>query len=247
MTEISPKIRWPQLAIGAVLFAAVGGAAGWAWQSRQQAAATPRAEMERVVHDYLLNHPEILPEAMDRLRQKEQAKQLAGVGDAVETPFPGAVLGNPAGTVTLVEFSDYACTYCRASVVDIDRLLREDRRLKIVFRELPILSQGSEAAARLALVAAQSGRYMAVHRALFASGNPDAAARATIGADLSIDAVAATLNTAAITNELRSNVALARDLGFDGTPSWVVGNRTLTGAVGYDGLRAAIADARSGA
>jgi protein-disulfide isomerase len=113
-----------------------------------------------------------------------------------------------------------------------------------VFRELPILSQESEAAARLALTAARSGRYMDVHRALFASGNPNAAARSAVGQRFMIAVDAATLNNPAITGELRANVALARELGFDGTPSWVIGDKVLTGAVGYDALKAAIAAAR---
>ena len=230
------------MAIAAVALVASGVAAGLLWNG-----SGGRADTERVVHDYILNNPQIIPQAMEKLQADRVAGLINGQRDRIERAYSGAWAGAADGDVTLVVFTDYACTFCRASVADIDRLLREDRRLKVVFRELPILSQDSEAAARLALVAAQSGRYMAVHRALFASGNPNAATRATISTDMSISTDAPSLNTAAITNELRSNVSLARELGFDGTPSWVVGNRTLTGAVGYDTLRAAITDARSGA
>lgn len=203
-----------------------------------------RAVTERIVHDYLLNHPEIIPQAMERLQARRVAAAIGRQRSAIERAFSGAWAGAADGDVTLVVFTDYACTYCRASEADITRLLQEDRRLKIVFRELPILSRESEAAARLALLAARSGRYLGVHRALFANGNPDAAARADVAERFVIEAEAAALDNPAITNELRANVALAQDLGFDGTPSWVVGDKVLTGAVGYDALKAAIAEAR---
>ena len=147
--------------------------------------------------------------------------------------------------MTLTVFTDYACTFCRASVPDIERLLREDRRLKIVFREMPILSPDSEAAARLALVAAKRGHYMPVHRALFASANPNAAARSAAATRYDVPNDSAALNTAAITRELQDNIALARQLNFDGTPSWVVGDEVMNGAQGYDKLREAIARARA--
>ncbi len=203
-----------------------------------------RAVTERIVHDYILNHPEIIPQAMEKLQANRIAQTIERQRGQIERAFSGAWAGAADGDVTMVVFTDYACTFCRASVADIDRLLREDRRLKVVFRELPILSADSEAAARLALSAAQSGRYMAVHRALFASGNPDAGARASAALRFDVSTEPARMASPAITNELRSNIQLARDLGFDGTPSWVIGNRTLTGAVGYQALRDAIAQAR---
>ncbi|MEQ1688708.1 MAG: thioredoxin domain-containing protein, partial [Sphingopyxis sp.] len=204
-----------------------------------------RASTERIVHDYILNHPEIIPQAMERLQATRTAEVVGRNRAAIERPFSGAWAGAADGDAVLVVFTDYACTFCRASEADIERLLREDRRLKIVFRELPILSQESEPAARLALTAARSGRYMDVHRALFASGNPDAAARSAVASRYVVDAAPATLANPAITAELRANVALARELGFDGTPSWVIGDTVLNGAVGYDALKAAIAAARA--
>ena len=114
--------------------------------------------VEGFVRDYLLEHPEIIPAAMERLQQREQGKQIAIYREALEVPFPGAWAGAKDGDVVLVEFFDYACGYCRASMKDVDRLIRDDPKLKVVFRELPILSRDSEPAARLALVAARRGR-----------------------------------------------------------------------------------------
>jgi protein-disulfide isomerase len=247
--NVQPASRpaWPMLAIGAALFALLGGAGGWFWQAHRPAAATPqRAEMERVVHDYLLNHPEVLPEAMEKLRQKEQAKQLAGVGDAVEVPFPGAILGNPNGTITLVEFSDFACTYCRRSIPDVEAVIAANPDLRVVMRELPILSPASGDAARMALAAAEQGKYAAFHRAMFAAGRPDAQTieAAAVAAGLDLARARQTAADPRIAAELRRNVEYSRQLGLDGTPSWLIGEQMLFGAVGKDELTAAIAEER---
>ncbi len=228
-------------AAGAIILALGGYAAGATWGN----GVGRTTATEAVVRNYLMTHPEILPQAMEQLRRNEAAARVGTLGDTIGKPFSGAWAGAADGDVTLTVFTDYACTFCRASVPDIDRLLREDRRLKIVFRELPILSADSEAAARLALVAAQRGKYMAVHRALFAAGTPDRAARIAVAASAGLPDDAATLENAGINRELAANVAMARQLGFEGTPSWVVGTQVLSGAVGYDKLRAAIATARA--
>lgn len=230
------------LVLGGALLLASGFAAGLYWTGP----GVDRATTERVIHDYLLNNPEILPQAMDRLERNRAAQVIDRQRDRIERPFSGAWAGAADGDVTMTVFTDYACTFCRASLADIDRLLREDRNLKVVFRELPILSPDSEPAARLALAAARRGRYMPMHRALFETGSPDADARRDAAVNLDVANDSAALGDAAITRELEGNIALARDLGIDGTPSWVIGDRMLTGAVGYDQLRAAISAARSG-
>lgn len=230
------------LVLGGALLLASGFAAGLYWTGP----GVDRATTERVIQDYLLNNPEILPQAMERLERSRAAEVIDRQRERIERPFSGAWAGAADGDVTLTVFTDYACTFCRASLADIDRLLREDRNLKIVFRELPILSPESEPAARLALAAARRGRYMPMHRALFETGTPDENARRDAAVSLDVANDSAALNDAAITRELESNVALARDLGINGTPSWIIGDRMLTGAVGYDQLRAAIGAARSG-
>lgn len=238
-------------AAGLVLILA-GGAAGWIWQSqsvgasREPIAAADRAEIERTVHDYILNHPEILPEAMDRLRARETRKQLAGVADQVEVPFPGAVLGNPQGKVTLVEFTDFACTYCRRSAADVEAVIAANPDLRVVVRDLPILTPASGDAARMALAAAEQGRYAAFHKAMWLAGRPDArtiAAAARV-AGLDMERAGRVIADPRIDAEIAHNLNLARQLGFDGTPSWVVGDQILSGAVGEAQLSAAIAAAR---
>ncbi len=207
-----------------------------------------RMAVERVVHDYILEHPEILPEAMEVLQRRENARQLSGVRDTVETPFPGAVMGNPKGKVTLVEFTDFACGYCRQSLPDVRALVAANPDLRIVVRELPIISPHSPEAAKMALAAAEQGRYAAFHDAMFAAGQLDSqtieATAKAVGLDMDrARRVAASPTVAA---EIQRNLDLANRLGFSGTPSWVAGERLIAGAVGLDQLTEAVTDARGG-
>lgn len=210
-------------------------------------AATERAAMERVVHDYILAHPEIIPEAMTKLREADTARQIDASRKTIETPFAGAWAGNPTGDVTLVEFFDYACGYCRASVKDVDRLLAEDKGLKLVFRELPVLGPQSEVAARASLAAARQGRFLDFHRAMYAAGVPGTDKIAQAGRQAGIDPgrAAADTKTPAIDAEIAANMALGQTIGISGTPTWVVGDQMLNGAVGYDALKTAIVAARA--
>lgn len=198
------------------------------------------------VRAYLLQNPEVLQEAMDRLRLKQMAAQIEPHRKAIETPYAGAWIGAKDGDVTLVQFFDYACGYCKASLPDVQRLVREDPKVKVVFRELPILSPESEVAARASLAAAEQGRFAAFHDAMYAAGrpSPDTIAAAAREAGLDRAKLQAAMNTPRAEQELGSNIELARTLGFTGTPSWVVGDQVLSGAVGYEALKRAVAEAR---
>jgi protein-disulfide isomerase len=203
--------------------------------------------VEQVVHDYLMEHPEVLPKAMAELERRQNATQLSGLRGDVERAAMGTVLGNPNGKVTLVEFTDYACGYCRRSVADVDGLIAANPDLRVVVRELPILTPASTDAAKMAIAAAAQGRYAQFHKAMFESGHPDpqtiaAAARA---AGLDMAAAQKTIADPATEAELVRNLDLAKQLGFSGTPSWVVGKEMIGGAVGPDRLAEAIKGARS--
>lgn len=257
MSQTETAQRRRNLAVNAALAlgcAALGGAGGWYWQAHRIAAdpagALPqgqRAAMEQVVHDYLMAHPEVLPKAMAELERKQNASQLSGVRGDVEQAALGTVLGNPQGKVTLVEFTDYACTFCRGSVKDVDALIAANPDLRVVVRELPILTPASADAAKMAIAAAEQGRYAQFHKAMFESGHPDpqtieAAARA---AGLDMARARKIIAAPATEAELVRNLDLAKQLGFTGTPSWVAGEALLTGAVGGERLAEAVAAARS--
>lgn len=239
MTQIrTVSLTWPKLVVFGLVVALLGAAGGWlaSW-----------ATMGKVVHSYVLDHPEILPQAMENLRKNDDAKQLAGVRGDIEKPFPGAILGNPNGKVVVVEFADYACGYCKRSVADLNALIAENPNIKVVMRELPILSPQSADAAKMAMAAAEQGKYPAFHNAMYEIGKPDtqniAAAAKAAGMDL--DRARRTITDPRLEAEIDRNMGFARQLGFQGTPSWVIGERLLSGAVGKDALAAAIADAKT--
>jgi protein-disulfide isomerase len=200
-----------------------------------------RAEVEGIVRDYILANPDIIPEAMQRLQSREVGKVVDANREALETPFGNAWAGNEKGDVVLVEFFDYACGFCRKSNADVDRLLQEDKDLKVVWREWPVLGQDSLSAAEASLGAAKQGRFQQYFTTLFDQGRPTA------------QAIAAARNAAQVTvpaspdfqREIEKNYQLARTIGATGTPVFVVGDKVLQGAVGYEALKEAIADARA--
>jgi protein-disulfide isomerase len=216
---------------GAVALASGGGVPG-----------TERARVERIVKAYLLENPQIIPEAMEVLRQRETMKVVDANRAGLEAPFAGAWAGAENGDVVLVEFFDYACGFCRKSNADVDRLLAEDKKLKVVWRELPVLGPDSQAAAEMSLAAARQGRFKQFHERLFAAGRPSADSVAQVQQQLGVRALP---GAAEIQTELEKNFQLARAINASGTPTFVVGDKVLQGAVGYDALKQAVAEARS--
>ena len=194
------------------------------------------------VRDYLVANPEVLPEMAGALQQRESEGRLAEVADEVETPFPGAVLGNAEGSRTLVKFTDYGCTYCRAAEADVQKLIAENPELRVVVREWPIFD-GSEQAARMALAAARQGKYPQFYSAMFELGppSPQTVEAAAQRAGLDLAAARSYAESEAVTRELAHNMGLAQQLGFTGTPSWVSGEQIFQGAVGYEALAEAVA------
>lgn len=207
---------------------------------------TPLAD--RAGEAWLMRDPHVLTRAMDELQRRETAERIAPLRAELEAPFPGAVLGNPQGSVTLVEFSDYACTYCRQSLEDVTALIAANPDLKVVIREYPILSPESVDAARMALAAAQQGRFAAFHNAMFAAGQltPESIAMAATTAGVDLERARREIAAGLFDAQLQNNVFLARSLGISGTPAWIVGDRALSGAVGREALSRAVDAARSG-
>lgn len=224
------------LVAGAAVVALAGGAVALPGTAE-------RTAIEQVVRDYIMAHPEIIPEAMAKMQARETGKLLAANRTDIETPYSGAWAGAKDGDVTLVEFFDYACGFCRQSVADVERLLAEDRKLRIVFRELPILGPGSEEAAKVSLIAAEQGRFLDFHRKMYASSRP--AAETIAAAQKASGVVPGDVAAPQIVAEVEKNVSLARTLNLTGTPSFIVGDQVLNGAVGYDALKKAVADARA--
>jgi protein-disulfide isomerase len=205
--------------------------------------AVPNALSSKIVRQGMLADPKILSDTVDALRDAQYEPVLASNRAALETPFASSWKGAAKPDVTLVEFYDYACPYCKASNPAIDRLVEEDKGLRVVYRELPILGPDSVTAARLALQASKLGRFAKFHDTLWAAGRPasNTIAAASQAAGIAPEPAA----DAEIEAELKRNYQLAGQLGATGTPLFVVGNRVLNGAVGYDALKQAIDAARA--
>ena len=206
--------------------------------------AGPSLFGEKLVRDALVANPDMLVEAGEAYRDRQYASTLAPIRASLEAPFHSSWKGAAKPEVTLTYFYDYACGYCRQSNPVIDQLIAEDKGLRVVYRELPILGPDSVAAARVALAASKAGRFAAFHDALNAAGrpSPQTIALAARAAGISPQPV----NDPAQEAELKSNMAAAEQLGATGTPLFVVGDRVINSAVGYDGLKEAIAAARKG-
>ena len=196
--------------------------------------------------EYLIANPDILPKMAEALQQQEAQERLAEVADGVTEPFAGAVLGNPNGSITLVEFTDYGCTYCRSSVADVQELIAENPELKVVIREWPIF-EGSDVASRMALAAAKQGKFEVFHTAMFDLGPPSDAAVMAAAKRAGLDMEQAQVDAASqeVGAELARNQQFARSIGFGGTPSWVAGNSVFEGAVGKDTLAEALENGSS--
>jgi protein-disulfide isomerase len=222
--------------------AVAGGIIGSAITAALLFFAAPEYLASRIVRQGMLSDPKILSDTVDALRDSQYAPVLNSNRAAIETPFGSSWKGAAKPEVTLVEFFDYACPYCKASNPYVDRLLQEDKGLRIVYRELPILGPDSVTAARLSLAASGAGRFAQFHDTLWAAGRPapDTIAKASQAAGIAPTPT----NDPAIEAELKRNFQLAGQLGATGTPLFVIGDRVMNGAVGYDALKQAIAAAR---
>jgi protein-disulfide isomerase len=220
----------------------------------QQTPPLTREQVEQIVREYLIKNPEVIIEAIQALEDRQKQAAQAGQRDALAARQeqlyrdPDApVLGNPAGDVTVVEFFDYRCPYCKQVAPALSQLLKEDGKLRLVLKEFPILGPDSLVAARAALAAQAQGKYEAMHAALLRHrGAYDEAAIARLATDAGLDV--ARLKTDMAKPEIAAmidrNKALARELSLNGTPAFIIGDKVVPGAVDLDTLKTLVADAR---
>lgn len=212
-----------------------------------------KAEMGTVIHDYLMENPQVIMEAVEKYRQNQEEMEnkatvdkIKSSQDAIFHDPTSPVAGNKDGDVTLVEFFDYNCGYCKLAYKDVKTLLGEDKKLRVVFKDFPILSESSNTAARYALAADKQGKYWEFHQAVMEGGHTDDASMEKMGKDIGLDIEkwkkdADSPETRAI---IEKNMSLARDLGFTGTPGFILGETPLRGHYGIDALRKLIAEQR---
>ena len=231
------------IVLGLVAIGLLFGAGGmWLADRAAPVGAADEARIGRVVREYVLAHPELIPEAIERLQQRDATRAIAASRGAIETPYGDAWIGNPNADVTLVEYYDYNCGFCRASLPVIEKLVAADKNLRVVFKELPVLAESSRTAARASLAAAAQGKFKPFHDALYAAGQ---VSDATIAQAARASGVDLAKLPADVDDTLRANLELAQKLGINGTPAWVVGDQLLSGALPLDRLQEAVARARA--
>jgi len=219
-----------------------------------------RSDVERVVHDYLLAHPEVLQEAMSELEKRQTAAQAEKYKVAVKEhaqklfSSPNQVtLGNPNGNVTFVEFFDYNCGYCKRAMDDMLTLLKDDPKLKVVLKEFPVLGPGSLEAARVAVAVRMQDKtgkkYLEFHTKLLGGRGPaDEAHALAVAKDIGMNMaqIQKDAKSPEVKTTLDEDFKLAEALGLNGTPSYVIGADVVVGAIGLPGLQEKINTARCG-
>ena len=247
--------RLARHAVTVSVFAAIALAAAAPATRAEQPADLSVQQIEKIVREYLLREPEIIYQALEELQRRqaeaEAARQQAAIaenrGDLLNDPA-SPVGGNPDGDVTLVEFFDYRCAYCRRVVSSMRALLDEDRDLRVVFKELPVLGPDSERAARAALASRRQDGYVPFHFALMAAEDLSLqgirAAAEAVGLDP--DRLEADMSAPEVNAAIQANYALANELGIEGTPAFVIGTQLIPGAVDKARLEQLIREARSG-
>jgi len=216
-----------------------------------------RQAIEQIVKDYLLKNPEVLQEAMTELERRQQEAQKTAQATALKDEHEkllnsprNNVVGNLSGDVTLVEFFDYNCGYCKRALGDLQTLMKADPKLRVVLKDFPVLGPESVEASRVALAVKQQiqgDRLFEYHTKLLETRGPVNGARALAVAremGLDVDRIKKDMESPEVRAALQENVGLGDKLGVSGTPAFVVGDTVISGAVGADPLRQAIAGVR---
>lgn len=228
--------------------------------SAQTFSSSQRGEIEKIVKEYLLSHPEILEEVSAELSKRqavaEAEKHQAAVKDNADLIFNsprGVVLNNQKGDVNFVEFFDYNCGYCKHAMADMLNLMKSDPKLRVVLKEFPVLGPGSVAAAQVAIAVRMqdpSGKkYLDFHQKLLGSRGQADKARALAAAKeagLDMARIEKDMVSPEVKATLEENFKIAEAMGLNGTPSYVIGNQVVVGAIGRDGLAKKISEARCG-
>jgi len=202
--------------------------------------AAQRKEVEAIIKDYLVSNPEVMMEVqsaleakMDKIQSERTALAIKQNATEIFRPTGSPVVGNAKGDVTVIEFFDYNCPYCKKAFHEVAQLVEKDKQVKLILKEFPILSKGSEEAAKVALAAKIQGKYWEFHRAMQeAQGQTNEAAALRVAEKVGLDMakVRKDMASADVKKEIDETRALAAKLGIQGTPHFLVGDRVIPGA-----------------
>ncbi|MEI7610100.1 MAG: DsbA family protein [Rhodospirillaceae bacterium] len=213
-----------------------------------------KSEIERLVHDYLVKNPEVLVEAMTELRARQQQaendsarKALVEHHAELVADAKAPLAGNPRGDVTVVEFFDYSCPYCKSVEDALKALIKADDKVRVVLKEFPVLGAGSVLAAKAALASRAQGKYAAFHEALMTNRgqfSEESVMRIAKSAGLDTERLKADMAAPEIEAMLSANASLAEALNIRGTPAFVIGDQLFPGVIELRVMKQAVAEAR---
>jgi protein-disulfide isomerase len=193
-----------------------------------------------IIKDYLVKNPDVMIEVQNALDEKLEKQQnaklktfMAENGKAIYRSPNSSVAGDPKGDITVVEFFDFNCGYCKRGLPEVQKLINDDKKVRVVFKELPILSKGSEEAAKVALAAKRQGKYWEFHQAMLGSkGQANEASALKVAESIGLDMgkIKTDMASDAVKNELDDMKALASKIGINGTPHFLVGDKSIPGA-----------------
>jgi protein-disulfide isomerase len=199
-----------------------------------------KEEIEQIIKGYLVTNPEIFVEVQNALEEKMEKEQTEKLKVAISQnageiyrEHGASVGGNPDGDITVVEFFDYNCGYCKRGLHDVVKLIETDPKVRVVFKELPILSKGSEEASRVAVAAQKQGKYWELHKSMLSSkGQMNEAAALQLAEKLGLDMTKLKADMASpdVKAEVEKSEALAKKMGVNGTPHFLIGDRAIAGA-----------------
>jgi protein-disulfide isomerase len=236
-------------ALGLVLLAAPAMAAAPAAFTEGQ-----KDEIRAVVKDYLVQHPEVMEEVLTNFQTYMQKKEEDRINSLVEANYvdlsstaSGTVMGNPAGSITVIEFFDYQCGYCKKITPDLKALIDDNKDVKLVLREFPILGEASIFAAKAALASRAQGKYVEFHNKLMGvDGHLNQEQMMNIAKSVGLDTtrLTADMESIDVDTEIRKNYRLAQMLGIQSTPTILIGKKLYQGAMGLDNMSKAVAAER---
>jgi protein-disulfide isomerase len=250
-------IRSMRLAAALALGVAVAGMSGPAARAADPALSPAQTEaINKLIHDYIVAHPEVLVESLKSLDAREQANSEADRQKALTErkaelfQDPGTpVGGNPNGSVTIVEFFDFRCPYCKAMIADLNDLVKSDGSIRFVYKDFPILGPASQFAAKVALAANLQGKYVPVHDALMSYKgqlDDDTVLQLAGKAGADVTRLKADMDKPEIADQIARNLDLAQALHLGGTPGFVIGSTVIDGAVPIAKMKEMVAAARKG-
>ncbi len=215
-----------------------------------------KEDIQKIIADYIDENPEIVISAIQKWQEMQRMAKVMPVlntyRDYLENEKNGPVMGNPKGDITIVEFYDYRCGYCKRHFPEVMKIIEGDSNIRWVAKQYPILDREgqqplSRIASRAALAAQRQGKFKEFHVAMMTDlfqVSEDRIYQVAEGAGLDVAKLKVDMKSSVVDKKITNSLIVGQELGFNGTPSYIIGDQTIIGAQGADSIKSAIATAR---